>query len=169
MSSALAQIILLICPLCLFIQFSYFLVDNLVRTSGKAQGLELCLDISAIRLVILGYKCVHEGYQKSFKSRKGWNIHRQRNCGIQVWRQVILRWAAVAEHPKLHLQPIVDASHQDAHRPDLLKQELQTDLWKQELLINANIKEKCSLYLQNIVHFTAKTPHESTAKNMQKA
>ena len=98
--SALAQIILLICPICLFIQFSYFLVDDLVSnygqqsvfqmgnnlfsschcgvTSGKVQGSELCLDTSislpsgaVTRQVILGYKCVHEGCQKSFESRKG--------------------------------------------------------------------------------------------------
>ena len=91
MSSALAQIILLICPICSFIQFFYFLVDYLVSnygqqfifqmdnnlfsschngvTSGKVKGSELCLDMSqpsaaATRQVILGYKCVHEGCQE---------------------------------------------------------------------------------------------------------
>ena len=33
--SALAQIILLICPICLFIQFSFFLVDDLVSNYGQ--------------------------------------------------------------------------------------------------------------------------------------
>ena len=35
MFSALAQIILLICPICLFVQFSFFLVDDLVSNYGK--------------------------------------------------------------------------------------------------------------------------------------
>ena len=88
--------ILLICPIRLFIQFSFFLVDNLVSnygqqfvfqmddnlfcscysgvTSGKIQGSELCLDMSATMQVILRYKCVHEGCQQSFESTKGNNV-----------------------------------------------------------------------------------------------
>ena len=108
MCSALAQIILLIRPICLFAQFSFFLVDDLVSNygqqfvfqmddnlffschsgvpAGKVQGSELSLDMSrlsaaATRQVIMGYKCVHEGCQKSFESRKRYNVHRQRNCG----------------------------------------------------------------------------------------
>ena len=42
-----------------------------------------CLDISVTRHVILWYKCMHEGFQKSFKSRKGYNVHQQRNFGKQ--------------------------------------------------------------------------------------
>ena len=54
--------------------------------AGKVQGSELSLDMSrlsaaATRQVIMGYKCVHEGCQKSFESRKRYNVHRQRNCG----------------------------------------------------------------------------------------
>ena len=64
-------------------------------------------------------------------------IHRQRNSGnIKFWRQVILRGAADAHRPKLHLQPIVDAQHQGEHRQDLRKRKLQ---------ITVNIKEKCEL------------------------
>ena len=96
--SAPPQIILLIYPIYLLIQFSFFLVDDLISnygqqvvfrmddnlfsschcgvTSGKAQSSELCLDVpwlsvAATRLVIMGCKCVHEGCQKSFESRKG--------------------------------------------------------------------------------------------------
>ena len=106
--SALAQIILLIHPICLFVQFSFFLVDDLVSNygqqfvfqmddnlfsschsgvpAGKVQGSELSLDMlllsaAATRQVIMGYKCEHEGCQKSFESRKRHNVHRQRNCG----------------------------------------------------------------------------------------
>ena len=43
-------------------------------TSGKVQGSELCLDMSATRQVILRYKCVHEGCQQSFESTKGNNV-----------------------------------------------------------------------------------------------
>ena len=57
--------------------------------------------------------------------------------------------------PKAHLQPIFYAAHQDVHR---------LDLWKQELWINANLKEKCELYLRNIVHFAAAPARESTVK-----
>ena len=105
MCSALAQIILLICPICLFIQFSSFLVDDTVsnygqqfvfqmdetlfcscqgcETFGKVQGSELYRDMSllpaaATRQVIMGNKCVHEGFQKSFESRKGYNVHLQK-------------------------------------------------------------------------------------------
>ena len=94
--------ILLICPIRLFIQFSFFLVDNLVSnygqqfvfqmddnlfcscysgvTSGKIQGSELCLDVpllssAATRQVIMGYKLVYEGCQKSFESRQGYKLH----------------------------------------------------------------------------------------------
>ena len=35
MCSALAHIFLLICPICLFIQFSFFLVDNLISNCGQ--------------------------------------------------------------------------------------------------------------------------------------
>ena len=82
--------------------------------------------------------------------------------GIQVGRQVILRGAADADHPKLHLQPIANAEHQGVHSRDLRKQELWK-IAKQELWIIA--KGKCELYLRNLVHFTAKLPRESTAKN----
>ena len=100
-----------------------------------------------------GYKCVHEGCQKSFEPRKGGNnVHRQRNCGKPFGRQNIMRCATDAESPKLHLQHIVDAAHQGEHHQDLRKQELQ---------IIANIKEKCELYLRNIVHFAAASPRES--------
>ena len=55
-------------------------------TSGKVQGSELSLDMlllsaAATRQVIMGYKCEHEGCQKSFESTKRHNVHRQRNCG----------------------------------------------------------------------------------------
>ena len=100
--------------------------------------------------------------QKSLESRKGYNVHRQRNRGkqsgdIQFRRQVILRGAEDAERPKLHLQFIVDAVHQGVHRLDLRKQELR---------IIANIKEKCELYLRNIVHFAAAPPRERHAKSI---
>ena len=79
---------------------------------------------------------------------------------IQFGRQVISRGAEDAERPKFHLQPVVDVAHQGAHRQDLRKQELRTI---------AKIKVTFELYLQNIVHFAAETPRESTAKNTQKA
>ena len=42
--SALAQIILLICPVCLFIQFSFFLVDDLVSNNGQQFLLQMDTD-----------------------------------------------------------------------------------------------------------------------------
>ena len=54
--------------------------------SEKVQGSEQFLDMlrlstEATRQVVLGYKCVHEGCQRSIVSRKGYNVHRQRNSG----------------------------------------------------------------------------------------
>ena len=76
---------------------------------------------------------------------------------IQFGRQVISRGAADAERPKLHLQPNVFAAHQGVQRRVLRKVGLQ---------IIAKIKEKCEIYLRNIVHFAAKPPRESTAKTI---
>ena len=70
--------------------------------------------------------------------------------GCQVTPRVILRGAADAERPKLHLQLIVNEGHQGAHR---------SDLWKQELRIIANITEECELYL----HFRLFPPTEGSA------
>ena len=103
MHSALAQINLLILSYLFIIQFSYFLVDDLLSRYGQQlvcllsllcncwQGTELRLgtmswymsrpSTAARRQVILGYKCVHEGCQKSFEPRKGYNVYRERNRG----------------------------------------------------------------------------------------
>ena len=73
-------------------QFVFQMDDNLFSSchsgvpAGKVQGSELSLDMlllsaAATRQVIMGYKCEHEGCQKSFESRKRHNVHRQRNCG----------------------------------------------------------------------------------------
>ena len=45
MCSALAQIILLICRVCLFIQYSYFLLDNLVSSYGQQFIFQLSLSL----------------------------------------------------------------------------------------------------------------------------
>ena len=95
---------------------------------------------------------VQEKVQRS-QAEKLWQAVRD----IQFGRQVISRGAADAERPKLHLQPNVFAAHQGVHRRDLRKQELR---------IIAKIKEKCEIYLRNIVHFAAKPPRESTAKTI---
>ena len=73
---------------------------------------------------------------------------------------VILRGAADAERSKLHLPPNVFAEHQGVHCRDLRKQ---------ELLKIVKIKEKCEIYLRNVVHFAAKPPRESMAKSTRKA
>ena len=70
-----------------------------------------------------------------------------------------MRCATDAESPKLHLQHIVDAAHQGEHHQDLRKQELQ---------IIANIKEKCELYLRNIVHSAAAPPRKVRQKTREK-
>ena len=85
-----------------------------------------------LRQVIMGYKCVHESCQKSFESRKGYNVHRQKNSGKQCRchgaktsssgaKSFSAAWQIIisAERPKLHLQPIVDAMHQGPYHPDL--------------------------------------------------
>ena len=90
MRSALEQIILLICFICLFIQFSYFLVENLVSsygqqfvfqlslhdgvTSGKVQGSELCLD-----------KLIRRDHQRPRQGRSFWGI----NACMRVARRVL--------------------------------------------------------------------------------
>ena len=83
-------------------------------TSGKVQGSEP--DMSATKQVILGYKCVHEGCQKSFESRKGYNFHQQRNRGKPC--------GETSSEAKPFRVAIIDVAHQDAHRLDLRKQKL---------------------------------------------
>ena len=91
-------------------QFVFQLDDNLF--SSCHFGVTLCraqhyvfviihCSAAAKRKVIMGYKCMHEGCQKSFESRKGHSVHRQKNCGkqcwdMQFWRPVILSSAAHA-------------------------------------------------------------------------
>ena len=107
--------------------------------------------MSATRQVYLGFKCVHEGCEKSFESRKWYNVqaeklwHAMRD--IQFGCQCISRGSADAERPKPHLQPIVDAAHQGVHH---------RDLQKQELLIIVKIKEKCEIFV-NYSTFCSKT------------
>ena len=66
-------------------------------------------------------------------SEKSWQALRR----SQFRGKAISRGTAIAERPKLHLQPIIDAARQGAHRLDLRKQEL----W-----IIGITKEKCELY-----------------------
>ena len=87
----------------------------------------------------------------------------QRSPAEKLWQAIraqnITHCAADAESPKLHLQHIVDAAHQGEHHQDLRKQELQ---------IIANIKEKCELYLRNIVHSAAAPPRKVRQKTREK-
>ena len=75
-------------------QFVFQMDNNLFSNclsgvpAGKVQGSEVSLDMSrlsaaATRQVIMGYKCVQEGCQKSFESRKKYNVHKQRISGKQ--------------------------------------------------------------------------------------
>ena len=56
--------------------------------------------------------------------------------------------------------PNVFSTYQGVHRRDVRKQELQT------IVI---VKEKCEVYLRDIVHLAVKSPLESTVKNTRKA
>ena len=69
-----------------FADSSYLFICSIFLFLGGRSGKQLSLDMlqlstAATRQVIMGYKCEHEGYQKSFESRKRYNVHRQRNCG----------------------------------------------------------------------------------------
>ena len=53
---------------------------------------------AATRQVILGYKCVHEGCQKSFESRKGYNVHNE----IVASRAQTSSWGVKSPHESFY-------------------------------------------------------------------
>ena len=75
---------------------------------------------------------MHEGHccQNQLEARKGYNVHRQKNhckqcSNIKFRGQLISLGTVHAEHPTLHLQPIIDAAHGGVHRVHLRNEKLQ--------------------------------------------
>ena len=85
MSSALAQIILLICPFCLFIQFPYFsvLVDDVVSNDGQQLVFQMddnlfsrCHSgVTSRKVQDSDYVLICRYYQRQRQGRSFWGIN----------------------------------------------------------------------------------------------
>ena len=154
-------------------QFVFQLDDNLFSschfgvTFCRAQHYVFVIihcSAAAKRKVIMGYKCMHEGCQKSFESRKGHSVHRQKKLWQAVLRHPVLEPSHFEQCCTCHMlnaQSFIFSPFSTLHIKVQTASFCENSNWEYLWISRKSANYIC-------IHFTAKPPSQIFGENTAK-